>query len=74
MRKNGLDPSKYRQHLGIIGNEEVSSKTTSLESSPVLDDGVEEKSEISADMELEGLLKIYDQEKIQYLSSYVGQV
>ncbi|XP_057525427.1 uncharacterized protein LOC130804829 [Amaranthus tricolor] len=74
LRKNGLDPSKYRQHLGIIGNEEVSSKTTSLESSPVLDDGVEEKSEISADMELEGLLKIYDQEKIQYLSSYVGQL
>lgn len=73
LRKNGLDPSKYRQHLGIIGNDEVSNKTTSLQSSPIPEVGQKEKIEVSADMELEDLLRIYDHEKIQYLSSYIGQ-
>nr|GFB58532.1 nucleic acid-binding, OB-fold-like protein [Tanacetum cinerariifolium] len=30
--------------------------------------------ELSADMKLEDLLAIYDQEKYKYLSSFVGQV
>lgn len=74
LRRNGLDPSKYRQHLGIIGNDEVPNKSSSFEPSPVPDDSQKEKLELSADMELEDLLKIYDEEKIRYLSSYIGQV
>ncbi|XP_021754107.1 uncharacterized protein LOC110719464 [Chenopodium quinoa] len=75
LRRNGLDPSKYRQHLGIIGNDDVYKKSSSLESSPVQEASHKEKEkpEITADMELEDLLKIYDQEKIHYLSSYIGQ-
>ncbi|XP_056689957.1 uncharacterized protein [Spinacia oleracea] len=73
LRRNGLDPSKYRQHLGIIGNDEVPNKSSSFEPSPVPDDSQKEKLELSADMELEDLLKIYDEEKIRYLSSYIGQ-
>ncbi|XP_010676494.2 uncharacterized protein LOC104892303 isoform X2 [Beta vulgaris subsp. vulgaris] len=73
LRRNGLDPSKYRQHLGIVGNDEVLNKSTYFESSSVPENGQKKKFEVSPDMELEDLLKIYDQEKIQYLSSYIGQ-
>lgn len=73
LRRNGLDPSKYRQNLGIIGNDEFPNKNSSLESSSLPEISKKSELELTADMELEDLLSIYDQEKIQYLSSYIGQ-
>lgn len=62
----------YRQNLGIIGSYDVANKTLNLS----LDQEVDLKigGEISADMKLEDLLRVYDQEKIKFLSSFVGQV
>ncbi|KAK9277385.1 hypothetical protein L1049_006928 [Liquidambar formosana] len=73
LRRKGLDPSIYRQNLGIIGSYDVANKTTSLDSS--MDPEIDQKlgGEISPDMKLEDLLRIYDQEKIKFLSSFVGQ-
>lgn len=64
----------YRQNLGVIGSYDVAYKNSPLQSS--LDPEVDQKieGEISADMKLEDLLRIYDQEKIKFLSSFVGQV
>ncbi|KAL4592885.1 hypothetical protein LXL04_005892 [Taraxacum kok-saghyz] len=63
LRKKGLDPAMFRKNLGVVG------KTTSI---PTLDPKKIE-GEISPDMKLEDLLAIYDQEKLKYLSSFVGQ-
>ena len=66
-----MDPATYRKNLGIIGNFDAASKTTSP--NPIVDpEKIEE--ELSHDMKLEDLLAIYDQEKLQYLSTFVGQV
>ena len=72
LRQKGVDPSMYRQNLGIIGSYDVANKTLNLS----LDQEVDLKTggEISADMKLEDLLRVYDQEKIKFLSSFVGQV
>ncbi|KAK9698620.1 hypothetical protein RND81_08G118200 [Saponaria officinalis] len=74
LRKNDLDPSKYRQSLGIIGNDEGRNLSMPLESSSAIPD-ISQKAElkVTADMELDELLRIYEQSKIQYLSSFVGQ-
>ncbi|KAL9231036.1 hypothetical protein vseg_006307 [Gypsophila vaccaria] len=74
LRKNDIDPSKYRQSLGIIGSDEGRNLSTPLESSSATPD-MDNKGElkVTTDMELDELLRIYDQAKIQYLSSYVGQ-
>ncbi|CAK9141865.1 unnamed protein product [Ilex paraguariensis] len=73
LRKKGLDPSRYKQNLGIIGSYEAASKTSSLGSSiePRVDHRAE--GEVPPDMKLEDLLRIYDQEKLKFLSSFVGQ-
>lgn len=73
LRRNGLNPSKYRQNLGIIGSEDFLDKSTSHESSSSTEFNQKAELKLTVDMELEDLLRIYDQEKIQYLSSYVGQ-
>ncbi|KAI7988111.1 30S ribosomal protein S1 [Camellia lanceoleosa] len=72
LRRNGLDPSQYKHNLGIIGNYGIANNT-SLDSS--LDAEVDQKVDvdISSDMQLEDLLRIYDQEKLKFLSSFVGQ-
>ncbi|GMQ05356.1 hypothetical protein CsSME_00050420 [Camellia sinensis var. sinensis] len=72
LRRNGLDPSQYKHNLGIVGNYGIANNT-SLDSS--LDAEVDQKVdvEISSDMQLEDLLRIYDQEKLKFLSSFVGQ-
>ncbi|XP_057463614.1 uncharacterized protein LOC130753502 [Actinidia eriantha] len=72
LRRKGLDPFKYKPNLGIIGNSETANNA-SLDSS--LDQEIDQKIDvnISPDMELEDLLRIYDQEKLQFLSFYVGQ-
>ncbi|KAI7737207.1 hypothetical protein M8C21_012307 [Ambrosia artemisiifolia] len=69
LRKKGLDPAMYRQGLGVIGGYDATSKSTPKSTvDPKKIDG-----ELSPDMKLEDLLAIYDQEKLKYLSSFVGQ-
>lgn len=74
MRRKGLDPSLYRQNLGIIGKYEASSVMDSPESvkSSEIDSKTDEA--LTQDMKLEDLLMLYDQEKLKFLSSFVGQV
>jgi hypothetical protein len=74
LRQKGLDPSTYRQNLGVIGSYDVAYKNSPLKLN--LDPEVDQKfeGEISADMTLDDLLRTYDQEKIKFLSSFVGQV
>lgn len=74
LRQKGLDPSMYRQNLGTIGSYDVSNRITTLNSSvdPKVDKNL--GGEILADMKLEDLLRVYDQEKMKFLSSFVGQV
>ncbi|KAL8556887.1 hypothetical protein ACS0TY_004385 [Phlomoides rotata] len=74
LRRKGLDPSIYRQNLGIIGRYEASSMMDISES--VVDSKIVSKKSsqtITSDMKLEDLLMIYDQEKLKFLSSFVGQ-
>lgn len=74
LRRKGVDPSIYRQNLGIITSYNTENKNFPLNSPQYMkvDSMVEEK--ISSDMKLEDLLRIYDQEKIKFLSSFIGQV
>ncbi|KAL5551705.1 hypothetical protein UlMin_001881 [Ulmus minor] len=73
LRRKGLDPSLYRQNLGIIGSYDALNNSSFL--NPSLEPNIDLKSggEISPDMKMEELLRIYDQEKIKFLSSFVGQ-
>ncbi|KAK9072922.1 hypothetical protein SSX86_009358 [Deinandra increscens subsp. villosa] len=69
LRKKGLDPAMYRQSLGVVGGYDATSKSTTKSTVDIKKiDG-----ELSPDMKLEDLLAIYDQEKLKYLSSFVGQ-
>lgn len=71
LRRKGLDPSLYRRNLGIIGSYDVANKINpSLENDDIV---IKNDGEVSPDMKLEELLGIYDQEKIKFLSSFVGQ-
>ncbi|CAI0476357.1 unnamed protein product [Linum tenue] len=69
LRQKGLDPSAYKQNLGIIENYDALDQNRSID--PKLNPATE--SEITPDMKLEDLLRIYDQEKLKFLSSFVGQ-
>lgn len=74
LRQKGLDPSQYKQGLGIVGGYDGFGKTASPEAGvdPQIAKNADE--EISPDMKLEDLLRIYDQEKLKFLSSFVGLV
>lgn len=74
LRQKGLDPSKYRQNHGVIGSYDVSDKISSTGRGLNPEDVPPMSKEISPDMKLEDLLRIYDQEKLKFLSSFVGQV
>lgn len=72
LRRRGLDPSMYKQNLSIIGSSEVATKAATISSLDVsLEHNVDE--EISSSNKIEDLLMIYDQEKLKFLSSFVGQ-
>ncbi|CAA6666590.1 unnamed protein product [Spirodela intermedia] len=73
LRKKGLDPSLYRQKLSIMGSYEVQKKSF-VESNDNLMEGYRETDKLTPDMKFEELLDIYDQEKIKFLSSFIGQV
>lgn len=72
LRQKGLDPSQYKQGLGIVGGYDGFGKVASPEAGvdPQIAKNADE--EISPDMKLEDLLRIYDQEKLKFLSSFVG--
>ncbi|KAI7995660.1 LIM domain-containing protein PLIM2b [Camellia lanceoleosa] len=72
LRGKALDPSKYKQNLGVVGKYRIANKT-SLDSSLGLEIDLKVDVDILPDMKLEDLLKIYDQEKLIFLSSFVGQ-
>ncbi|XP_045823237.1 uncharacterized protein LOC123915975 isoform X2 [Trifolium pratense] len=66
LRQKGLDPSMYKQSLVTTTNYDADSP--SLKEN---DGNLEDK--ISPDMKFEDLLRIYDQEKNKFLSSFIGQ-
>lgn len=72
LRGKGLDPSKYKQNLGIIGNNGIPNEASlDPKDGPKINEKVDP--DISPDMGLDDLLRIYDQEKLKFLSSFVGQ-
>ncbi|KAL0694344.1 hypothetical protein Bca4012_061524 [Brassica carinata] len=75
LRRKGVDPSLYRQNLGVIGGQDVTSKAPSPDSSSLVASEVGNtiNGEVSSDMKLEDLLMVYDREKQKFLSSFVGQ-
>ncbi|KAB5564479.1 hypothetical protein DKX38_004533 [Salix brachista] len=73
LKQKGLDPSLYKKSLGIIGNYNVLERNSSLDSSIVPNTDRKIEVENKPDMKLEDLLMIYDQEKLKFLSSFVGQ-
>nr|GMD81410.1 30S Ribosomal protein [Ipomoea batatas] len=70
LRSKGLDPSTYKQNLGVIRDYD-DKMIDSSESRIVLQ--IDNTFEVSPDMKLEKLLSIFDQEKLKFLTSFVGQ-
>ncbi|GMJ00335.1 S1 domain-containing RBP [Hibiscus trionum] len=73
LRQKGLDPSAYKQNLGVIGSSDLMNKNSSLDSNSYSENSQQFEGKFSQDMKLEDLLRIYDQEKLKFLSSFVGQ-
>ncbi|KAI4372231.1 hypothetical protein MLD38_010487 [Melastoma candidum] len=73
LRQKGLDPSMYRQNLGVIGSYDSTDNYTSTTGGLDPDNISVNKGEISPEMKLEDLLKLYDQEKLKFLSTFIGQ-
>ncbi|KAJ4712970.1 30S ribosomal S1 [Melia azedarach] len=73
LRQKGLDPSMYKQNLGIIGKDDMQNKTSTSDSKLHQESSKKLEGEISPDMKLEDLLRVYDQEKLKFLSSFVSQ-
>ncbi|KAI3974342.1 hypothetical protein MKX01_031011 [Papaver californicum] len=73
LRKKGLHPSMYKQNASIIGGYEVQNKSLPLNTNPSPATVGNFGGELSQDMRVEDLLEIYDQEKIKFLSSCIGQ-
>ncbi|XP_058202519.1 uncharacterized protein LOC131316958 isoform X2 [Rhododendron vialii] len=72
LRRNGIDPSKYKGNLRVIGKYGIADET-SLDSSLGLEIGQNVDVDISPDMAVEDLLRIYNHEKLRHLSFFVGQ-
>ncbi|KAG5058552.1 hypothetical protein JHK86_013548 [Glycine max] len=73
LKQKGLDPSIYKQNSGTITSFDAEIKNLSPDSPPSLEIDGKVEDRISPDMKLEDLLRIYDQEKLKFLSSFVGQ-
>ncbi|XP_057419445.1 uncharacterized protein LOC130713675 [Lotus japonicus] len=73
LRQKGLDPSMYKQNLSTITSYEAEKKKLSSDSPPYVEIDGKVEDNISPDMKLEDLLRIYDQEKINFLSSFIGK-
>lgn len=64
----------YKQNLSTITSYEAEKKNFSSDSPPYVEIDGKVEDNISPDMKLEDLLRIYDQEKINFLSSFIGKV
>jgi len=64
----------YRQNLATVTNYDAENSNFSADSPSHMENDGKLEDKISPDMKLEDLLKIYDQEKIKFLSSFIGQV
>ncbi|OAY83788.1 30S ribosomal protein S1 [Ananas comosus] len=73
LRKKGIDPSLYRQNLGVVGNFDVNIRNPELELSETQEGGPDSVGNLETNMKFEDLLKVYDQEKTKFLSSFIGQ-
>ncbi|CAN1189835.1 30S ribosomal protein S1 [Linum perenne] len=73
LRQKGFDPSAYKQNAEISDNNDALDKNISLDSTTKPATTTETPGEITSDMKLEDLHKIYDQEKLKFLTSFVGQ-
>ncbi|XP_028796284.1 uncharacterized protein LOC114751781 isoform X1 [Neltuma alba] len=73
LRRKGLDPSMYKQNLSVITSYDAEKKYFPLNSPQDMKIDSILEGKISPDMKLEDLLRIYDQEKIRFLSSFIGQ-
>lgn len=73
LRQKGLDPSMYKQNLVTVTNYDAENSNFSADSPSHMENDGKLEDKISPDMKLEDLLKIYDQEKIKFLSSFIGQ-
>ncbi|CAI8619389.1 unnamed protein product [Vicia faba] len=72
LRKKGLDPSMYKQNLVTTTNNDAEINNLSADSTSHTNASKFED-KISPDMKLEDLLRIYDKEKVNFLSSFIGQ-
>ncbi|KAL2342776.1 hypothetical protein Fmac_004061 [Flemingia macrophylla] len=73
LKQKGLDPSKYKPNSGTITSFDAENKNFSPDSPSYLETDGKVEDNASPDMKLEDLLRIYDQEKIKFLSSFLGQ-
>ncbi|KAG9441126.1 hypothetical protein H6P81_016980 [Aristolochia fimbriata] len=72
LRKKGLDPSLYRQSLGILGSHEVQTKRRPPDANSL--SGIDQKADGKKTPDtVEELLEEYDKEKTKFLSSFIGQ-
>ncbi|KAK7318270.1 hypothetical protein RJT34_02969 [Clitoria ternatea] len=73
LKQKGLDPSMYKKNIGTITSYDAENKNFSPDIPPYLEVNGKSEDKISPDMKWEDLIKIYDQEKIKFLSSFIGQ-
>ncbi|XP_058731981.1 uncharacterized protein LOC131603610 [Vicia villosa] len=73
LRKKGLDPSLYKQNLVTVTHNDAEINNPSSDSPSHTENDSKFEDKISPDMKLEDLLRIYDQEKVNYLSLFIGQ-
>ncbi|XP_004503759.1 uncharacterized protein [Cicer arietinum] len=73
LRQKGLDPSLYKQTLATVTNYDAENNNISTDSPSHIENDGKFEDKISPDMKLEDLLRIYDQEKNKFLSSFIRQ-
>nr|AGT16201.1 S1 RNA-binding domain-containing protein [Saccharum hybrid cultivar R570] len=73
LRRNGGDPSLYKQSLGLVDSFEVNDRNIEPESSPVFKIAGEDQESLSSKPKFEDLIRAYNQEKSKFLSSFIGQ-
>ncbi|CAK8579160.1 unnamed protein product [Lathyrus sativus] len=73
LRQKGLDPSMYKQNLVNVTHNDAEINNLSSDSPSHMENDSKLEDKISPDMKLEDLLRIYGQEKINFLSSFVGK-
>lgn len=73
LRRKGLDPSLYKQNLSILGSHEIQNKNVVSDTNLNQETNQQVEENPAVAMKFEDLLEAYDQEKMKFLSSFVGQ-